>query len=306
MSDFVNDFWGYFVSAIALGGIVWCVWLLYTQRRWLTQRPTPGTQVESTGHVWDDDLTELNNPVPRWWTWMYLLLCAAALGYLVLMPGLGRYAGLLGFTSADEVTQEQSQLAASVQPVYARYAAMPPEQVAADAQAREIGQRLFLSTCAQCHGSDARGAPSYPNLTDQDWLGEGTPEYIVRTITQGRHGVMPPMGRSVDPKTASDIAHYVRSLSGLAADSVRVAFGKTAFETSCVACHGIDAKGNKAIGAPNLSDGIWLYGSSQRAIMDAIANGHDNRMPAFDKVLTPEQIHLLGAWVWGLSNSTAP
>ena len=159
MSDFIDGFWGYFISIIAVGGVVFCVTLLYTQRRWLSTKPANG-QVENTGHVWDGDLTELNNPVPGWWTWMYLLACAFALGYLFFMPGLGSYKGQLGYSSADEVAQQQAKMAAAVRPIYARFETMTVPQIAADAGAREIGQRLFLNTCAQCHGSDAKGGPS--------------------------------------------------------------------------------------------------------------------------------------------------
>ncbi|AMG89458.1 cytochrome-c oxidase, cbb3-type subunit III [Bordetella parapertussis] len=301
MSDFVNGFWSYFIGIIAIGGIVWCVWLLYSQRRWLSTRPAGGV-VEDTGHVWDGDLTELNNPVPRWWTWMYLLTCVFALGYLVLFPGVGSYQGTLGYTSVGEVKQKQAELAERVKPVYERFGGMTPEQLVADAPAREIGQRLFLNTCAQCHGSDAKGSTSFPNLTDGDWLYGGTPEIIAETIAKGRHGVMPPWKGVIDPRMAGDIAHYVRSLSGLAVDPVRVFRGKREFANYCVACHGVDAKGNQALGAPNLTDDVWLYGSSEASIVRTILDGRDNRMPAHEEVLTPEQIKLLSAWVWGLSN----
>ncbi len=303
MSDFSYSFFGYFIAFIALGGIAWCLWLLYTQRRWLGNRPSAGP-VDDTGHVWDEDLTELNNPVPRWWTWMYLLLCLFALGYLVLMPGLGMFKGVLGYTTADEVRRHQAQQAEQVKPVYARYAAMSVPEIAADAAARQIGERLFLNTCAQCHGSDARGGRSFPNLTDGDWLYGGSPETIEQTITHGRHGIMPPWKGSIDPVAASDAAHYVRSLSKLAADPLKVFRGQRTFETYCVACHGVDGKGNQALGAPNLTDGTWLYGSSEATIVQTILEGRDNRMPAHDAVLTPEQIRILTAWVWGLSNST--
>ena len=152
---------GYFISVVAVGGVVWCVWLLYTQRRWLSTKPANG-QVEDTGHVWDGDLTELNNPVPSWWTWMYLLACVFALGYLFFMPGLGEYKGSLGYSSAEEVARNQAKLAEAVRPIYARFETMTVPQIAADPGAREIGQRLFLNTCAQCHGSDAKGGPSFP------------------------------------------------------------------------------------------------------------------------------------------------
>ncbi|MBO1113553.1 cytochrome-c oxidase, cbb3-type subunit III [Bordetella petrii] len=304
MSDFSYAFFGYFIAFIALGGIAWCLWLLYTQRRWLAERPAAGP-VDDTGHVWDEDLTELNNPVPRWWTWMYLLLCLFALGYLVLMPGLGMFQGVLGYTTANEVRRHQAQQAEQVRPVYARYAAMAVADIAADPAARQIGERLFLNTCAQCHGSDARGGRSFPNLTDADWLHGGTPEAIGQTITHGRHGIMPPWKGSIDPAAASDTAHYVRSLSKLAADPLKMLRGQRTFETYCVACHGVDGKGNQVLGAPNLTDGTWLYGSSEATIVQTILEGRDNRMPAHDAVLTPEQIKILTAWVWGLSNPTA-
>ncbi len=170
MSDFISSFWSYYIAIIALGGIVWCVYLLFSQRAWLKRDVKV---VESTGHVWDGDLTELNNPVPRWWTVMYLLLCAFALGYLVLYPGLGSYKGTLGFTAGNQVLQEQEALNARIQPIYERFRDMPIPEIAKDAQARDIGQRLFLNNCAQCHGSDAKGGRGFPNLTDNDWLWGG-------------------------------------------------------------------------------------------------------------------------------------
>ncbi|MER1939641.1 cytochrome-c oxidase, cbb3-type subunit III [Castellaniella sp. FW104-16D08] len=299
MSDFISSFWSYYIAVIALGGIVWCVYLLFSQRAWLKRDVQA---VESTGHVWDGDLTELNNPVPRWWTVMYLLLCAVALGYLVLYPGLGSYKGLLGFTAGQEVLQDQRALNAQIQPVYERFREMPVPEIANDDQARAIGQRLFLNNCAQCHGSDAKGGRGFPNLTDADWLWGGQPEQILQTITKGRHGVMPAWAAMIKPEDASAIAQYVRALSGLAHDPLRLNAGKRGFETYCAACHGAEGKGNPLMGAPNLTDDIWLYGSSEATITETILNGRDNQMPAQETYLTPEQIRLLTAWVWGQSN----
>ncbi|MFY3162722.1 cytochrome-c oxidase, cbb3-type subunit III [Achromobacter xylosoxidans] len=301
MSDFVSGFWGYFISIVAVGGVVFCVTLLYSQRRWLGARPAGG-QADDTGHVWDDDLTELNNPVPGWWTWMFLLACAVALGYLFLMPGLGTYQGLLDYSSADEVARQQARMAEAVRPIYARFETMTVPQIAADAGAREIGQRLFLNTCAQCHGSDAKGGPSFPNLADTDWLYGGSPEAITQTITYGRIGVMPAWKAAIAPKAAGDIAQYVRSLSGLDADPERVLRGQRGYQTYCIACHGVDGKGNQVLGAPNLTDEVWLYGSSEASIVKTILDGRENHMPAHGDILTPVQIKLLTAWVWGLSN----
>ncbi len=299
MSDFFNSFWSYYIAIIAVGGIVWCLWLLFSQRKWLINKK-PGV-VEDTGHVWDGDLRELNNPVPRWWTYMYMLMCVVGLGYLVLYPGLGAYQGILGYTTAIEVKDDQTKLNEEVKPVYARFAAMSIPEVAADPDARVIGQRLFLNNCAQCHGSDARGAISFPNLAQGDSMYGRTPEALQTSIAKGRNGVMPPMSATVNPKTAGEIAQYVRSMSGLAHDQIRVIPGKREYLNNCAACHGADGKGNKALGAPNLTDDVWLYGSSEATIVQTILNGRNNRMPAQEHVLTPEQIRLLTAWVWGLS-----
>lgn len=299
MSDFFSGFWGYYIAVISLGGIAWCVYLLFSQRAWLKRNVEV---VEDTGHVWDGDLTELNNPVPRWWTVMYLALCIFALIYLVLYPGLGTYKGTLGFSAGKQVQQQQAALNARIQPIYERFAAMDIPDIARDEGAREIGQRLFLNNCAQCHGSDAKGGRTFPDLTDRDWLWGGEPEQIMQTITDGRRGIMPPWQGTISPAEASDIAQYVRSLSGLAHDALRVVPGKRGFDTYCVACHGAEGKGNPLVGAPNLTDNVWLYGSSEASIVETILQGRDNQMPAQENILTPEQIRLLTAWVWGLSN----
>lgn len=298
MSDFVSGFWGYYIAAVVLLGIVWCLWLLFSQRKWLGTR---SAEVKDTGHVWDGDLRELNNPVPRWWTMMYVIMCLFGLGYLVLYPGLGAFDGSLGYTSAQEVRQDQADLNAQVKPVYEKFAKMDIPSIAADVEARVIGQRLFLNNCAQCHGSDAKGATSFPNLVEGDSLYGRTPEALQASITNGRNGVMPAFKATIDARTAGDIAQYVRSMSGLAHDQIRVIRGKREYLNNCVACHGADGKGNKALGAPNLTDDVWLYGSSEATIVHSIMNGRNNRMPAQEHLLTPEQIRLLTAWVWGLS-----
>ncbi|RTZ41030.1 cytochrome-c oxidase, cbb3-type subunit III [Candidimonas sp. SYP-B2681] len=299
MSDFVSSFWSYFIGVIALGGIAFCVILLFSQRAWLKSDVDP---LGNTGHVWDGDLTELNNPIPRWWTVMYLGLCVVALAVLFLYPGVGAYKGTLEYSAAKQVKAEQLALNEQIKPVFQRFQQMPIAEVAHDAEAREIGQRLFLNNCAQCHGSDARGSGSFPNLADSDWLHGGSPEQILQTITKGRHGMMPPWSSQIKPAEAADIAQYVRSLAGLASNSLRVVPGKRGYDTFCVACHGAEGKGNTAMGAPNLTDNVWLYGSSEAAIVETILNGRQNVMPAQEGILTEDQIRVLTAWVWGLSN----
>jgi cytochrome c oxidase cbb3-type subunit 3 len=298
MSDFDSGFWGYYIGAVTLVGIVYCLWLLFTQRAWLAKKVPKG---EDLGHVWDGNLSELNHAVPRWWTVFYIGLCIFGFAYLALYPGLGSFAGVLKYSSAQEVRDRQAEHNALIQKTYAKYVGMEIPAIAADGDAREIGRKLFLNNCAQCHGSDAHGAANFPNLADADWLHGGDPEQIMLSITKGRIGVMPPWKDAIKPSEAADIAQFVRSLSGLAADPLRVLPGRRGFETYCVTCHGAEGKGNPELGAPNLSDATWLYGSSEASIVETILNGRNNEMPAQEQTLTSEQIRVLTAWVWGLS-----
>ena len=232
---------------------------------------------------------------------MYVIMCLFGMGYLLLYPGLGAYQGSLGYTSALEVKEDQAAQDAAVKPIYARFEKMDIPQIAADPEAHLIGERLFMNNCAQCHGSDAKGSMSFPNLVDGDSIYGRQPEVLLATITQGRNGVMPALGAAIDAGIAGDIAQYVRSLSGLAHDQIRILRGKREYMNTCAACHGPEGKGTKALGAPNLTDDVWLYGSSEATIAYGILNGRNNRMPAQEQTLTAEQIRLVTAWVWGLS-----
>ena len=304
MSDFFSGGWSNYIALVSLVGIFWCIWLLASVRKTKVILGPDG-QVTDTGHVWDGDLRELNNPLPRWWMWMFLISCIFGLVYLVLYPGLGAYPGILGYSTDGALMKSMTTANDELKPVYAKYVKMDIEQVAADPKAREMGQRLFLNSCAQCHGSDAGGAKGFPNLTDRDWLYGGSPENIKTTIVNGRNGVMPPFPQ-LDGKQIVDVANYVRSLSGLPADDLKAARGADLYKSNCVACHGADGKGNIALGAPNLTDKTWLYGSSEAMIVETITKGRMAMMPAQDKVLSPEKIQLLTAYVWGLSNNKQP
>ena len=301
MSDFFNNGWSNYIALVSLVGIVWCIWLLFSQRKAKVVHTADGA-VADTGHVWDDNLRELNNPLPRWWMWMFLLSCIFGLVYLVLFPGLGSFPGIVGYSTDGALMSSMTEANDELKPVYAKYVKMDIEQVAADPKAREMGQRLFLNSCAQCHGSDAGGAKGFPNLTDGDWLYGGSPENIKTTLINGRAGVMPPFPQ-LDSNQIVDVANYVRSLSGLPVDEAKVARGAEVFKANCVACHGADGKGNIALGAPNLTDKTWLYGGSEATIVETLTKGRMAMMPAQDKVLSPEKIHLLTAYVWGLSNN---
>jgi cytochrome c oxidase cbb3-type subunit 3 len=301
MSDFFNGGWSNYIALVSLVGIVWCIWLLASQRKAKVIHTADGA-VADTGHVWDGDLRELNNPLPRWWAWMFLLSCIFAFGYLILFPGLGSFPGVVGYTTDGALMSSMTEANDELKPVYAKYVKMNIEEVAADPKAREMGQRLFLNSCAQCHGSDAGGSKGFPNLTDGDWLYGGSPENIKTTLINGRNGVMPAYGH-LETVQIVDLANYVRSLSSLPADDIKVARGAELFKSNCVACHGVDGKGNIALGAPNLTDKTWLYGGSEATIVETITKGRMAMMPSQDKVLSPEKIHLLTAYVWGLSNN---
>lgn len=301
MSDFTHGFWSLYVAGITIVSILACLLLL-----WFSGKAKAMTAHDNTtGHVWDGDLREMNNPLPRWWVWLYIITVVFAVVYLVLYPGLGTFKGTLSWTSIGQHTAEMEKGAQEVAPLYARFAAMKVEEVAGDPQAMAIGERLFMNHCSQCHGSDARGSKGFPNLTDGDWLHGGAPDNIIETLTNGREGNMPPLGAALG--TADDVknvAQYVLSLSGNPHDSVRAALGKSKFGV-CAACHGNDGKGNHALGAPNLTDDIWLHGYGESAIIAMINNGKVNQMPAQADMLSAEQIRVLAAYVWGFSNSTA-
>lgn len=301
MSDFISDFWSHYVGILSLGSILFCGLLL-----WLTARAkTPAGADNTTGHVWDEDLRESNNPMPRWWVGLFVLTIMFSLGYLVAYPGLGSYKGELGWSTDSEYAQEQAKAQRELEPVYAAYTAMPVERVATEPGAIAIGERLFLNNCAQCHGSDARGGKGFPNLADGDWLHGGAPEKIKESIVLGRTGVMPPMAEAVGtPDEVKNVANYVLSLSGSPHDSVRAGLGKSKFN-ACVACHGVGGVGNPAMGAPNLADKVWLHGYGQEAIISIINTGKTNQMSAQQGRLTEAQIHVLASYVWGLSNKPA-
>jgi cytochrome c oxidase cbb3-type subunit 3 len=299
MSDFTSNFWPIFISAIVIGGIIFCLVVLFITSKSHDPRHTG----QSTGHVYDEDIVEMNNPMPRWWMWMFIITCVFGVIYLFLYPGLGNYKGALGWTQVNQYDQEVKESNDRIAPIYAAFTAMKAEDVAQDAKAMAIGERLFMNNCSQCHGSDAHGSRGFPNLTDNDLLYGGTPETIVETITNGRHGMMPPMAAAVGgPDDVKDVAQYVLSLSNSEHDVNRAVLGKGKF-AACAACHGADGKGNQAIGAPNLTDDIWLHGAGEAAIIDRINNGKSNQMPAQGSRLTPEQIHVLAAYVWRFSNS---
>ena len=295
MSQFTSGFWDLYIGIITVVSILACAVLLWQQS---TQKTSA---TETSGHVWDEDVKEYNQPLPRWWMWLFYLTIAWGLAYLALYPGLGSFAGALGWTQLGQLEEENQQAQKAYGPLYEKFAAQDVETLAKNPEALAIGQKLFLNNCAQCHASDAGGSRGFPNLTDLEWLWGGTPEAIRTSIAEGRLGVMPPWGAVLGEQGLKDVANYVRSLSGLTHDSIRAARGKEKYAQICVACHGAEGKGNPAMGAPNLTDQVWLHGGTEEQLIVTIGKGRVDQMPAHKDSLSPAKIHLLTAYVYSLS-----
>jgi len=303
MSDFTSGFWPIYISVLTLLSIVG-TWIFLKKQT--TRKLAPGEKPELIEHTWDDDLQDLNNPLPRWWLGLFYGTMVFAVVYLLLWPGLGNYAGLLGWTSTGEYEAEVKAAEAKFQPVYAGFMVQDVATVAADPDARAIGKNLFLTYCSQCHGSNAEGARGFPNLTDRDWLYGGDPDTIVATLTHGRTGMMPAMGAALGEAGTREVANYVLSLSGRKHDAALASAGQAKFAENCAACHMPDGTGMQAMGAPNLTDKVWLYGGSEATIIETIAKGRGGVMPPMTQTLgtTSNQqakLHLLAAYVYGLS-----
>jgi cytochrome c oxidase cbb3-type subunit 3 len=301
MSDFYHAFWDYYVAILTIVSVVGCGVFLKSQskRRVVV---AAGQEPDTTGHTWDGDLREYHNPMPRWWIVLFYLTIFFSVVYLILFPGLGtQYKGTLKWTSAQQHGDEMKRAEAVYGPLLAGYLQQPVEKVAADARARQMGERIFLNNCAQCHGSDARGSRGFPSLADNEWLYGGDAEAIKTSVTAGRQGVMPPMVAAVgSADDVADVAHYVLSLSDSAHDSARKARGQPKFAV-CAACHGPEGKGNPQLGAPDLTNKIWTYGGTVASISEGVTRGRQGVMPAWKGILSDAEIHLVTAYVYSLS-----
>ncbi len=301
MSDFTSDFWHYYVAGLTLISILACLVLLWISGTTKVKARDDNT----TGHIWDEDLREMNNPLPKWWVYLFIITVVFGLIYGLLYPMFGSKQGLLGWSQTGQYQTEKQRNLDAVAPLFAAFSEMEVEQLARDPAAMAIGSRLYMNFCAQCHAADARGSRSFPNLTNNDWMWGGDPEAIAYTITNGRMGVMPPMAAAVGgPNEVLNLAHYVLSLSGSPHDTVRAAQGRGSW-ASCAACHGSDGTGNTAMGAPNLTDNYWLHGWGVDAVVRAINEGIVNVMPGQSHLLNEQQIHVLTAYIWSLNNSTS-
>ncbi len=296
----MTSFWSYWTSIISLGVIFGCVWLLYATRK----SQTSDTETEQKmGHSFDG-IEEYDNPLPKWWFHMFMATVVFGLAYYFLYPGLGNYKGYLDWTSTGHWEQEIKEANEKYEPIFTALAAKPVEELAKDAEAMKIGQRLFANNCSLCHGSTGRGALGFPNLTDNNWLYGGDAATIKETITHGRTGQMPAKGLNpaMNKADVSNLTHYLLSFSDRTDDIKAAKKGSQMFQTACAACHGADAKGNKAAGAPDLTDNVWLYGSTAAKINQTITFGRAGMMPAQKDMLDENKIHVLTAYVYSLSN----
>jgi cytochrome c oxidase cbb3-type subunit 3 len=298
MADFVSGFWKWYIFVAVVLSIAACFALII----WMSGGRKPGQKVETMGHVWDDDLAELNNPLPMWWLYMFYITLVFGIAYLFLYPGSAIFSGAFKWSEVGQYEQEMKVAEQKYGPLFEKYRTEDLKLVAADPEALKIGKRLFMTYCTACHGSDAGGGPGFPNLRDKDWLYGGEPETVKASIMNGRSGAMPAWGAMLGTEGVLNVSEYVMSLSGRTVNADAAAAGKEKFQQICAACHGADGKGNKALGAPNLTDNIWLYGGSQAAIIKTITDGRNGRMPAHGEFLGEAKVHLLAAYVYSLSN----
>lgn len=298
-SQFTSSFWHYYIVAIVVVSFIYIIWLLLAQDK-QAKAPKNGEEVQTTGHEWDG-IAEYDNALPRWWFWMFVGTIVFSIGYLALYPGLGDFKGYFNWTSQNQYEKEVQTAEAEFGKIYAKFADMKVEDVAKDPQAMTIGKNLFDTYCIQCHGSDAKGARGFPNLTDTDWLWGGTPEKIHQSIADGRIGVMAAWGPTLGEERVKDAANYVLSLSGREHNEDRAIRGKEVFAANCSSCHGAEGKGVQGLG-PNLTDDTWLWGGSEKAIIETITGGRHNQMPAWKGFLNDDKLHILTAYVWGISH----
>jgi cytochrome c oxidase cbb3-type subunit 3 len=298
----LSTFWNWWVIIIVVVSILGCWWLLHWTKGVGDDAEHAGDS-EDTGHVWDETIHELNSPLPRWWLHLFNITIVFALIYLAFFPGLGNFAGKLGWTQENQYEAEMAAAEAAQEQVFSRFREMMPEQLIADTEANEIGGRLFGNNCAMCHGSDGRGAKSFPNLTDDDWLYGNSFDQVMTSITAGRQGVMTPFGAVLGEDGVRNVVAYVQQLSGQKADPEMADAGKAHFQTICMACHGMDGKGNQVLGAPNLTDDIWLYGGNPADIEYTLINGRMGKMPAYENLLNEDKRRILAAYVLSLSDS---
>jgi len=319
----MSSFWSAWIILLTFPVLVGCFIIL----TWNLKNYVGVPEDKTTGHEYDG-ISEINNPLPKWWSYMFYATLAWSVFYLAAYPGLGNYKGFLQWTSSNQGIKNLAESKAAVEkaqeegryvqldvenlhakekydPIFQQYVKRDIVDLAYDPEAIQIGRRLFLQNCALCHGSAARGQTGYPDLTDNDWLYGGTPDKIKETILHGRKAAMPGWIDALGEQGVKEMTAYVLSLSGRKVNEQEAAAGQANFGM-CAACHGADGKGSLAhnlpFGAPDLTDNIWLYGGSATAVAESIRTGRAGEMPAFKNTLGEDKVHILAAYVYQLSN----
>ena len=305
MADFTSSFWSIAIALLTIVSIVALLWFVWVQSHVKTSKNDDGA--ETSGHIWDEDLQEYNKPMPSWWLNLFYITLVWGIGYLIAYPGLGAFEGMLGWSQESQYSDEVEAANATYGPLYARFRDTPIEQLVDDDEAMTMGRNLFSSYCTQCHGSDAGGARGFPNLTDNDWQWGETPEQIEHSILHGRNGIMPPWGDALGEDGVRQVTAYVEQLAGRAVlNEDAAAEGKKLYGQFCIACHGADGAGNTMLGAPRLTDDIWVYGGTAKRISETITYGREGAMPAHENFLGPDKVHVLAAYVFGFTRGDAP
>lgn len=292
----MSAFWHWFVIVITVVSILGALWLLFSNAR-------GKMSTEDTGHVWDDDLREYNNPLPRWWLNLFVITVVFAIGYLVIYPGLGNFAGKFGWTSDKQLDERLSEVRAKRDALFAQFRDQDAGALASNAAALSLGRDVFLNTCAGCHGANAQGAIGFPNLTDGDWLYGGSPDAVLASITYGRNGMMPAFNGAIDAATVDALVSTVTHWNDPKLDAAVREKGMAQFNITCVACHGAEGKGNPLLGAPDLTDAVWLYGGTRERVRETILFGRKGAMPAHEKLLGADEIKVVAAYVLSLSGA---
>lgn len=298
----MSTFWTLFIAVITLANVLACWWLIWWTAK---SRPNEVAAGEVTDHVWDENLRERNSPMPRWWLNLFHITIVFTLAYAVLFPTLGGIGGLLGWSSDEQWGQEVQLAEERYGPIYAQYAGVEVAVLATDPKALALGESVFINNCTTCHGSDGRGARGFPNLADGDWQWGGDPNTIVQSISNGRRAAMPALGAALGESGVGEVVEYVRSLSGLEHESALATAGKVRFDTMCAACHGAGAEGNPLLGAPNLTDETWLYGSARAVLAQTINEGRSGMMPAHAPLIGEDRVRLVAAYVYQLGKAGA-
>lgn len=293
----MSNAWSWYLIIGTLATLAACFWVVIYANK---QRASKEEIAESESHVWDEDIRELNNPLPMWWFWLFILTVVWSVFYLIYYPGLGDFDGIGDWSQEQQYAAEMAAAEAEYAPMFAAFAEQDFADLARDPAALSVGASLYANYCSQCHGSNAKGARGFPNLTDAAWLYGGAPEQIERSILQGRSGIMPALGAAMGGDQGIDeMVSYVQSMQdGLNADSP----AHSRYMTLCVACHGPTGAGNQMLGAPSLIDDTWLYGSSPQDIRKSLVEGRNGVMPAHNDLIGADRARILAAYVYSLAN----